>query len=122
MPAYDDIYRHGRKSPANVDKQRVPVVSGLLLYPTYPKGLPPDLFNFVYPDIEDPPLGGSMQRYNVLRLQHIPLRTTSKLLSWNYKGTDSGRTRSGNGRHAICDSSRKPVLNLGGPSRRVVAR
>ena len=77
MPAYDDIYRHERKFPADFDKQRVSVVSGLLLYPTYPKDLTSELFNFFYPDIEDPPLAGSMQRYNAWRLQHIPLRTTS---------------------------------------------
>lgn len=120
MPNYDDIYAHGRKMSSNFIATRTPIVNGLITYPKFPKDLPPDLFAFVYPDPLDPPITGSLPRFAMLRLHHVPLRTTSKLLQRNFKvGAANAMSRGasfvhpGADRQALCDAGGRSVINLG---------
>lgn len=120
MPSYDDIYAHGRRLPSNFIKTRKPIVNGMQVYPEFPKDLPPDLFNYVYPDIADPPINGSLPRFEHLRM-HVPLRANSKLLKGNFKGgtvNAMSRTASfaqpGADRLPLCDAAgARSVINLG---------
>ena len=120
MPDYADIYKHARKFPTNFIRDRVPVVDGLHVYPEFPKDLPPDLYAYAYPDEHDPPIAGSLPRFHALRVHHVPLRSTSKLLKGGAMVRDActalarGPTDQIIHRHALGDASgRSPVLQLG---------
>lgn len=54
--------------------------SRLMKYPTNPSDLPADMYARAYPDEASPPVARHIERMRLVAEQHIPLRSTSKML------------------------------------------
>jgi hypothetical protein len=98
FPSYDTIYQDVQTFSRNFPPKPAPP-HALNVYPRAPVDLPKHVFDAAY-STDDPPVASMMPRFRAISLGHIPLRSTSKLLSWN-------QARAG-GRHAQCMADTPP--------------
>ena len=81
FPAYDEIYDMVQIIRGQM-KSLVIEPSMISAFPEDPEHLPPALWTKAY-DADDPPIVTHIDNLRNTALNHIPTRSTSKLLSWN---------------------------------------
>ena len=82
MPKYNQIYQLGQHFSQAFSASTIcakPGVPSLLVYPEKPEMVSPDFVSKAY-DADDPPVSKDLPDLNYLVLNHIPVRSTSKLL------------------------------------------
>ena len=83
MPPYDDIYRLAEQLQTMFNSCVVTKrASGATMYPLHPKELGKHFVKQAY-DLDDPPTAKEIPDLSSIAANHIPIRSTSKLLSWN---------------------------------------
>lgn len=105
FPAHDAIYEDVQNFARNFPPKPAPS-HALNVYPRSPSELPPHVYEAAY-TADDPPVPSMLPRFRVISLGHVPLRSTSKLLSWN-------QTQLG-GRRAQCRVDPLAVMDTRNP-------
>ena len=92
MPPYDDIYKLAGQLHSVFECCVVPrKAAGVSHYPLHPSDLGQKFLSDAY-DAGDPPQSREVGALAALVLNHIPIRNTSKFLSWNQQGVKKQKT------------------------------